>query len=144
MRRLARTFDGELRAPMRWYRIYLFSASGSLLGRDEFEAEEDRSAMAAAEQLWDACADIAASFELWDGVRRVDTEFSKMPCPTVSAEQVMSTAQVSLVSHEEAMRRSFRTLACSERLLQRIRELESSPVAKNTRGDPPSPRIGID
>ena len=121
---------------MRWYRIYLYGMSGSLLGRDEFEAGDDRSAMAAAEQLWDACADVAARFELWDGARRVDTEFSKMPCPTVSAEQVMMAAQISLVRHEEAMRRSFRTLACSERLLQRIRELESSPVAKNTRGDP--------
>jgi hypothetical protein len=118
---------------MRWYRIYLYSTWGSLLARDEFEANDDRSAMAAAEQLWDACADVAASFELWDGVRRVDTEFSKMPCPTVSAEQVLMSAQVSLVKHEERMRRSFWALASSERLLQRIRELESLPVVKNPR-----------
>ena len=124
---------------MRWYRIYLYSMSGSLLGRDEFEAGNDRSAMAAAEQLWDACADVAERFELWDGVRRVDSEFSKMPCPTVSAEQVMMAAQVSLVKHEEAMRRSFWALACSERLLQRIRELESSPAARNSAGAPPRP-----
>jgi hypothetical protein len=126
---------------MRWYRIYLYSMSGSLLGRDEFEARDDRSAMAAAEQLWDACADVAASFELWDGVRRVDIEFSKMPCPTVSAEQIMMAAQISLVKHEEAMRRSFWALGCSERLLQRIRELQSSPVAKTSGGDPPRPPI---
>lgn len=128
---------------MRWYRIYLYSMSGSFLGREEFQACDDRAAMAAAEQLWDACADVAASFELWDGVRRVDTEFSKMPCPTVSAEQVMTAAQVSLVTHEEAMRRSFWALACSERLLQRIRELEASPVAKNSGAEPDSPRIAI-
>ncbi|HEX6840797.1 MAG TPA: hypothetical protein VF113_04685 [Stellaceae bacterium] len=129
---------------MRWYRIYLYGTSRSLLGRHEFEANDDRAAMAAAEQLWDACADVAASFELWDGVRRVDTEFSKMPCPTVSAEQVMMAAQVSLVKHEEAMRRSFWALASSERLLQRIRELGSSPVAKNSASDAPnSPRLGI-
>src|SRR5690242_894385 len=98
---------GQERAcSMRWYRIYLYSTSGSLLGRDEFEADGDRSAMAAAEQLWDACADVAASFELWDGVRRVDTEFSKLPCPTVTAEQVMMAAQVSLVQHEVALRGS--------------------------------------
>jgi hypothetical protein len=115
---------------MKWYCIYLYSASGSMLGRNEFEAEDDRSAMAVAEHLWDACSDVSQSFELWDGLRRVDSEFSRMTCPSVSAEQVMMASQLSLVQREEVLRRSFWALARSERLLQRIRELQSSPVAK--------------
>jgi len=120
---------------MTWYCLYLYSASGSMLGRDEFQAENDRSAMAVAEHLWDACSDVSASFELWDGLRRVDSEFSRMPCPSVSAEQVMMTSQVSLVEHEETLRSSFWALARSERLLQRIRALEASPVATSRDGD---------
>lgn len=117
-------------APMNWYCIYLYSVSGSMLGRHEFEAQNDRSAMAVAEHLWDACSDVSESFELWDGPRRVDSEFSRMPCPSVSAEQVMTASQGSLVEREETLRRSFWALARSERLLQRIRELKSLPVAK--------------
>ena len=119
---------------MNWYCIYLYGTSGSMLGRHEFQAENDRSAMAVAEQLWDACSDVSASFELWDGLRRVDADFSRMPCPSVSAEHIMMASQVSLVEHEETLRSSFWALARSERLLQRIHELQSLPVRKNRDG----------
>ena len=114
-----------------WYCLYLYSASGSMLGRNEFEEENDRWAMAVAEHLWDACSDVSDSFELWDGHRRVDSEFSRMPCPSVSAEHVMMASQVSLLQREETLRQSFWALARSERLLQRIHELEASPAAKS-------------
>jgi hypothetical protein len=49
---------------MKWYRVYLYSGSGSFQGRDEFEADDDRAGMVIAEHLSDACSDVCASFEL--------------------------------------------------------------------------------
>lgn len=112
---------------MRWYRVIFCSLTGAILGRDEFQAGSDCAAMAVAEQLWDACSDVAEGFELWDGVRRVDESFSKMPSPTVSADQIARMSQISLLRREVAMSNSYVALARSQRLLKRISELEREP-----------------
>ena len=114
---------GRWGARMTWYRTYFHSASGSIQGRDEFEAKDDREAMILAEHLFDACSDVCASFELWDGGRRVDTSFTKMPCPSVSA--VSARMQDSLMRREEALQRSGWALARSRRLLERMQGLEN-------------------
>jgi hypothetical protein len=111
---------------MKWYRVYLYSESGSFQGRDEYEAEDDRAAMAIAEMLCDACSDMCETFEVWDGVRRVDPSFSKLPCPSVSAEQVGAMAQASLLRREEAMRDSHWAVARSKRLIERMEHLLTS------------------
>ena len=108
---------------MKWYRVYLYSESGSFQGRDEFEAEDDRAAMVVAEHLCDACSDLCASFELWDGGRRVDISFSKLPRPSVSVEQITLASQASLVRREEAMRNSRWAVARSQRLIEKMESL---------------------
>lgn len=108
---------------MKWYRIYFYSGSGSFQGRDEFEADDDRAGMVIAEHLSDACSDLCASFELWDGARRVDTSFSKLARPSVSVEQIAFAAQASLVRREEAMRDSHWAVARSKRLIERMERL---------------------
>jgi hypothetical protein len=109
---------------MKWYRTYLFAGSGSFEGRDEFEADDDRSAMMMAELLCDACSDVCKSFELSQGVRRVDASFRKAaPFPSVGAEQITAMMQTSLMRSEEAMRDSQWAVARSKRLVERIDRL---------------------
>ena len=110
---------------MKWYRVYLYSASGSLQGRDEYEAEDDRAAMTVAEHLCDACSDVCQSFELWDGVRRVDSSFSRMPHPSVTFEKVSVAAQHSVIRCAEALRDSEWAVARSKRLTERIERLSA-------------------
>src|SRR5690348_2807004 len=108
---------------MNWYRMQFYSRSDSFQGRHEFEAENDRAAMMIAELLADACSDLCETFELWDGARRVDASYSKMPCPTVSAEHVAAMTQTSLIRREEAIHRSHWAIARSKRLIEKMERL---------------------
>jgi hypothetical protein len=108
---------------MKWYRVYLYGGSGSIQGRDEYEAEDDRAAMAIAEMLCDACSDVCETFQLWDGARRVDLSFSRLPCPSVTPEQVGAIAQMPLIRREEAIRDSQWAVARSKRLIERMERL---------------------
>ena len=113
---------------MKWYRVYLYGVSGSFQGRDEFEAKDDREAMTIADLLYEACSDLCEGFEVWDGARRVDSSFSKLPCPSVSVEQITFAMQTSLMRREEAMRNSQWAVARSERLIARMDRLLARPV----------------
>jgi hypothetical protein len=108
---------------MKWYRVFLYSASGSFQGRHEFEAGGDREAMMVAELLCDACSDLCDFFEVWDGPRRIDVSFSKLPHPSVSAEQTNLATQLLLIRSEEAMRDSNWAVARSRRLIERMERL---------------------
>ena len=52
------------------YRMY-FLASERIEGRQDFEADEDITAIRIAGVLHDACSDICQSFELWQGTRQI-------------------------------------------------------------------------
>jgi hypothetical protein len=108
---------------MAWYRVYLYGGSGSFNGRHDFEGADDREAMLVAEHLCEACSDLCETFELWQGVRRVDTSFSRLPHPSVSAEQINLATQNSLIRSEEAMRNSHWAVAQSKRLVERMEHL---------------------
>ena len=118
---------------MKWYRVDFYGISGSFQGRHEFEAGDDLTAMMVAEHLCDACSDICESFELWDGVRRVDTSFSRMPHPAVPLEQISLAAQNSIIKSEDAIRRSHWAIARSERLAERINLLLARRVSTEAR-----------
>lgn len=105
---------------MKWYRVYLYGATGSFAGRHEFEAGDDLTAMTVAEHLCDACSDICETFQLWDGARSVDISFSKTPHPAVPLEQISLRFQNSMIESEEAIRRSDWAIARSKRLVERI------------------------
>lgn len=57
---------------MQPYRIYFRHRKDGIVGRDDFEAEDDRSGMAIAAVLCDACGDVCDSDEPWQGVRRAN------------------------------------------------------------------------
>lgn len=108
---------------MRWYRVYLYSGSTVMQGRNEFQAEHDVAAMTVAEHLRDACSDLCDTFELWDGARRVDVSFSKLPQPSVTVEQISFRTQTVLIQCEEAIRNSHWAVARSQRLIDRMTRL---------------------
>jgi hypothetical protein len=53
------------------YRLYLLNAAQRLAARNQFEAENDETAITIAGLLSDACSDLSSGFELWQGARRV-------------------------------------------------------------------------
>ena len=121
---------------MKWYRVYLYGGSGSFQGCHEFEAGDDCSAMTVAEHLGDACSDTCEIFELWDGVRRVDMSFSRMPHPAVPLEQISLATQNSMIECEEAISRSNWAIARSRRLIERMNLLKAHRgLGKSGTGD---------
>ena len=53
---------------MEGYRLY-FKALGSIVGRQDFEADDDAAAQRIAAVLFDACSDRSQNIELWQGER---------------------------------------------------------------------------
>jgi hypothetical protein len=112
------------------YRIDFYGQSGAIHGRSDLAADDDRNAMVIAELLCEACSDICATFELYRGAIRVDTSFSRMPQPTMSAAQIKAATQESLLRSEEAIRDSGWAVARSHRLLERIDTLRKLRTSK--------------
>jgi hypothetical protein len=114
------------------YRLYLRGPSGEIVGRDDFEAEHDAVAIAMAELLWEACADLCDHFELWKRERLVGRSVGKALRPVESADEIGARMQESLIQREEAIRNSEWAVARSKRLLERLRHLNAGftkPVA---------------
>lgn len=64
------------------YRIVFRDWDKAIVGRDEFHADDDVSAMVIGQLLAEACADRCAEFELWQGSRRVDASLAKAAVPS--------------------------------------------------------------
>ena len=60
-----------------YYRLYFLNAAQCIIARDEFEAENDETAIMIAGLLSDACSDLSPGFELWQGARRVVPDVKK-------------------------------------------------------------------
>jgi len=103
-----------------FYRVYFRSHAGTILGRDEFEAEDDRSAQVIAEILGDACSDISQSFDLWQGARRVVTVRSAAPGHQTSASAVDDQVLTRVIERQKIIQRSGWAIASSRRLLERL------------------------
>jgi len=97
------------------YRVY-FRRFGAIVGRDEFDADDDETAWIVAGLLFDAVRDHCDSFELWQGARVV------RGAPV--AEQIRERAQAIAAKREEAIRNSGWEIAESRRLLDRVRGRE--------------------
>src|SRR5690242_1941453 len=63
------------------YRIFFRDGAKAIVGRDDFRAEDDASAMVVGHMLADACADLCTEFDLWQGTRRVDGRFAMGALP---------------------------------------------------------------
>lgn len=111
------------------YRIYFHGRSGSIQGRDDVDAEDDRSAVIMAELLWEACSDVCETFEVWQGIRRVDEPCTARSRPSLGARQVTARMQEALIRREEAIRDSRWAIARSQRLLERMDRLKRGSQA---------------
>lgn len=96
------------------YRLYFWDPDGRIVGREDFGAPGDREAMAVAAVLCDACSDVCASFELWQGTRRLDTEARRR----TSAEALDRVIQDEAARVEERLKDSRWLVAKSRRLLE--------------------------
>lgn len=109
---------------MATYRMYFLGRTGAILGRDDFAAESDGSAILIAEVLCAACSDVCDGFELWQGTRRVDESFPMRRLVTV--EHIALSAQETVLQREIAIRDSSWVIAGSARLLEQTRRFTQS------------------
>jgi hypothetical protein len=101
------------------YRVFFWAEDGTIVGRDDFDADDDAFATAIAHMLADACSDRCAAFELWQSTRRVDTRFPIVP----RAEDIAAAAQQTVLDRELAIRDSKWIIADSVRLLEQTKRL---------------------
>lgn len=96
------------------YRLY-FWAAGRIVGRHDFDAEDDRAAGAISAQLFDACSDNCEAYDLWSGQRRVP--IAGPPLKRVSLDVLSAIHQETIVEVAKAISRSQWSVAQSRRLL---------------------------
>jgi hypothetical protein len=101
------------------YRIYFRHQRGGVVGREDFDAEDDRVALGFAVALCEACSDVCDSFELWQGVRLVGTTRGR-DFPNADARLLSAKTQAAIVEREERLRDSKWAVARSRRLLERL------------------------
>ena len=106
---------------MTTYRLYLRDGEKGIVGRDDFDSDNDARALLVARMLRDACSDKCAGFELWQNTRRVD-----LPCPNwskFSADEIHAKVESIVLDRELAIRASRWTISDSRRLLEQTRRL---------------------
>jgi hypothetical protein len=107
---------------MATYRVFFRNEARVIVGRDDFDADDDASAMAIAYMLADACGDRCAAFELWQKTRRVDTCFAKSVTPSADeiAERVIDR-ELAISASQWAIANSLRLLEQTKRLIMSAR-----------------------
>jgi hypothetical protein len=107
------------RRSMKIYRL-CFHGDAGMHGRQDFEAEDDESAIRIAEILHDACSDRRSSWQLWQGVRPLRTPNDRHR--PISVDQVTARMQASVIDSEERILQSRWAIASSRRLLDRYEQ----------------------
>jgi hypothetical protein len=121
-----KAFPGNGRSNVVWFRLYFFDWRDRIAARDEFEAEDDRSAIAIAKLLHDAFSDCSPRFELWQGARRLVPEDHQGPAkPSQCITDVTARVQEIVLEREETLQRSLWSIATSKRLIARIDQLRT-------------------
>ena len=105
---------------MPMYRIHFKDEALRTVGRDDFSAADDERAMVIARRLADAVSDYCATFELWLGVKRVDTSFPKV---TALNRTLLDDAQWIVLQRFMAIRASEWIIADSRKLQEQTRDL---------------------
>ena len=99
------------------YRLH-FKALGSIVGRQDFEAEDDAAAQRIAAVLFDACSDRSQNIELWQGERPLSLN---LPGRGAGLDSLCEAHQEIAVSTEEIIVRSEWAIAASQRLLDQLK-----------------------
>jgi CheY-like chemotaxis protein len=123
---IAAAFGAEIdgSATQRKYRLLLLDESDAILGRDDFDAEDDPGAVLIANMLYDACSDRCARFELYQNGRRLD--LSSRNRPLERPEQIRARTQEIVLEREQALYDSGMAIAESKRLLERLSDMRGS------------------
>lgn len=112
---------------MATYRVFFRNAFG-IVGRQDFSADDEGTAVAMAEILCDACSDRCDSFEVWNGTRCIlGARTPRSALPSMNA--VTQKSEATLRECEEAIRQSQWGIASSQRLLMRLAELRAQLAA---------------
>jgi hypothetical protein len=111
------------------YRVY-FRDCTRIVGRHDFNANDDQEAVTIADVLCDACSDRCDAFEVWDGDRCVVGR--TLPSPR-AADVILGDVEEVIMQSGEAIHRSEWFIASSEKLLQRLEEPRASnpPLARS-------------
>jgi hypothetical protein len=99
------------------YRLYFRCRVGAIIGREDLlDAKDDTTALVISVQLFEACSDLAAGFELWHGPRLIGTSYARRP-QIDGAASVNAETQARVARHEELLLDSHWAIAESRRLL---------------------------
>jgi len=99
------------------YRLYFIDRTGSIAGRDDFDAGDDEEARRIATILSEACSDICPSFELWQATRTVQSVREEQLTSEIELTQKI---QESVAHREEIIQVSKWRIAQSRRLIAKI------------------------
>jgi hypothetical protein len=111
--------------PMQSYRLYLRSADDAILAREDFWAENDRTALEIAAIIEQACSDLCTCCELW-AEKRLVSEGMREVLPVTNRLQLLSVeTQERICDLEDTLQRSGWRIAKSQKLLEKQRQLHS-------------------
>ncbi|HEX4106027.1 MAG TPA: response regulator [Rhizomicrobium sp.] len=103
---------------MSYYSLYCFDLMGSVVFRDNFEADNNAEAKAIAGAICDACADEHHSHELWKG--DLPIESGETFDPEIQAHELSMAARKTAQDRMIALRNSSWLVSRSPRLAERI------------------------
>jgi hypothetical protein len=103
------------------YRVYFRTGDGFIRGREDFQADDDVTALVTAETVFEACSDTVRYFDLWCGDRIVVE-----PRPSaLTLLDVIEKRQNNIVEMEESIRDGSWAVASSRRLLRRLAAVQN-------------------
>lgn len=108
--------------PMQTYRLYLRDGTGSICGREDFDAADPETALGIAAIVFDACSDSAFTFDVWRGTEAI---YGNRPTNDALLG-VMEKRQANIAELEERIRDSNWQIASSKQLLQRLESLRET------------------
>jgi len=101
------------------YRVYFRNSLG-IAGRQDFAAEDDKTALQVAQALREACSDVCSSFELWHGMHLVSPS---LPAAEEVAQAIRDRTQAIVLDCEISIAQSRWAIASSKALLARLNGL---------------------
>lgn len=109
-----------------WYRTYFLASSGEIRNVDEFEADNDESAVTFADTIHEAVSDLYAGYQVWNHARHVAERRTRdNPRPALCKTPITRHMQAILLRRYEALQSSETAFARSRQLLERTRELRN-------------------
>jgi hypothetical protein len=99
------------------YRIY-FRTARQILGREDFEANDDVAAIRIAHVLYDTCSDVSDSFELWQEQRKLRARQAHHW--KASFDDLIEADQRVVIEREECISHSRWLIARSRRLIEAL------------------------